>query len=634
METVILSVVATLAIALLAMAPGWLLMRGRASAVGMVSAAMAASLTVSMLVTALLGIAVHLVTGSSIPALSIVPVSLLLIGAAHYRYRPVNPGTTPIEWQGLAIGLAFLLYGLFVQFLAVRPGDDGALIIHGWFNADWFKHLGHVSALGNFGVPAVDNFNRADTLHYYWLSYILPGAGLAVGNDGWSALAAANSILVMLFGSVFYGVLRHSGASRTVALLIGLVALFASAPISFVYQLAFGIGIEGVLNFPAAPKGPALLTLSQYIPQHLLVIILLLGWFLLREERTARLLSLAALASVMTISTLLGAVSLIAYGLHRLWTGRMRAVPELVTMVLLSGALVLILQVLQVGNFGSAIDSPLLTNETIQQPLHSRIIASLDLVIGNVGLPFLVAAMGLYYWRPVEHSSQDAKVFAIALILSSLIAAIAVEIALTERLAIETRIRAVNLPAIANAIVGCWVFSALWAAGNQKRIVAAAGLAIIVLVALPSAVLRTSWHGRIGDDFTTEISSDDMAVLSTMREETDPRAIVLQYPEPPVLALERGGDAWAAILGQRAVTGNLRATDYQAAEPRIASAERFFAGRAEPIASEVDLVYLSRSLHPGSYELLRERMSADPYFTTVSCLSDACLFQRLDNSSQ
>lgn len=630
----IASIVATSLLAVLAMAPGLLLARQHASGVGVLSAAMAASLTLMMLATALIGIAVHAVTGLSTPALAIAPISLISTAIVIWK-RPGNrQGAAVFEWQGVALGLVFLLYGLFVQWLAVKPGDDGALIVHGWFNADWFKHLGHVAALANFGVPAADNFNQADPLHYYWLSYILPGAGAALGNDGWSALAAANSILVFLFGSVFYSVIRKSGAGKAISLVIGFVALFASAPIAFVFQLLFGIGLEGVLNYPAAPKGPALLTLSQYIPQHLLVVTLLLGWFLLKNERLTRWFALAALASVMTISTLLGAVALVAYGLHRLWTGRLKAVPELCIMVIVSGLLVIALQVVQIGNVNSAIESPLLNNVPIAMPLHMRVFNSIDLVVGNVGLPFLISLLSLYYWRPNEACERDAKVFAVALILSALLAAIAVEIALTERLAIETRIRAVNLPGIANAIIGAWLFSLLWYTSRKTRAIAIAGLIMVILVALPSAGLRTAWHGRIGDSFTTVIPKDDRAILNAMRQDTDRHAIVLQYPEPPVLAPERGGDAWAAILGQRAVTASLRATDYPTAKPRIEAAERFFAGLDENIAGEVDLVYLSRVLHPDTYDTLLDRMSSDARFEQVECYDDACLFQRRDSSRQ
>lgn len=635
----IISVTATVLIALLAMVPGWLMTRGRATGPGVMSAAMAASLTVIMLITALIGVAVHALFAVSLPVL-LMPAVAALACLGAFMMRPgsdeavASETGTAVEWQGIAIGAAFLAYGFFVQLLAVRTGNDGALIVHGWFNADWFKHLGHVSAIGNYGVPAMDNFGQADLLHYYWLSYVLPAAGQAIGNDSWSALAAANGIYVMLFGSIFYGVIRKAGVSRNVALVIGILALFVSAPISFVFQLFFGIGLDGILNYPAAPKGPALLTLSQYIPQHLLAIIVLLGWFLLKDEAKLKWFALVALASAMTISVLLGAVVLTTYGLYRLGQGRQRAVPELAGMVVLSGLFVLAFQVVQIGNVGSAIESPLLTNVPSGLPLGQRIFASLNLVIGNVGLPFLISVLGLYYWRPSNDAETQSKSFAIALIASALIAAVAVEIVMPERLAIEARIRAVNLPAIANAIIGAKLFQLLWSSGTKKRVMAVSALVIVTLVAVPSAALRTAWHGQIGDNFTTVIPSDDRAVLETIRDRTERTAIVMQFPEPPVLTPERGGDAWAAILGQRAVTGSLRATDYAKALPRIEAAEKFFKGEDVAIAPEVDLAYLSRALHPDTYDALVERMDADPAFFRLDCYADACLFQRRDSSNQ
>ncbi|MEL7217293.1 MAG: hypothetical protein AAGK01_02565, partial [Pseudomonadota bacterium] len=434
--------------------------------------------------------------------------------------------------------------------------------------------------------------------------------------------------------NVFYGLLRQAGISRMIAFAIGFVALFASAPISVLFQLLFGIGWDGILNFPSAPKAPALLTFAMYIPQHLLAVILLLGWFLLRDDPKLKWLALAALVPVMAISVLLGAVVLLAYGLYRLWTGRMQAVPELTAMVLLSGLMVVVLQVIQIGNVDSAIESPLLINERPDLPLTQRIIDSVSLVVGNLGIPFLIALCGLFYWRPSEPAQVQAKLFSIALIGAAILATIGSEIALTERLSIEMRIRAVNLPGIANAIVGAVLFQMLWQSGGRNRMIAVGTVTALIAIALPSAGFRTAWHGRIGDQYTTEIPRDDRAVLAKMREQTDRRAIVLQYPEPPVLAPGGGKDAWAAIIGQRAVTANLRATDYPLAKPRIEAAERFFAGEDEPIAAEVDLVYLSRALHPESYDDLTARMAGEAGFDTLVCYADACLFQRTESSSQ
>jgi len=629
----ILSIVAILVLALLAMAPGWLLVRRHVERPGIVSAAMAASLTVVMLVTALTGIIAEALLGVPVPVLAFPVVAILATGAALAFHRSDTHVSAPLEWQGLALGAVFLIYSFFVHLIAVVEGPDGSLLVHGWYNADWFKHLGHVSAIANYGVPAVDNFNQADTLHYYWLSYILPAAGTAIGNDGWAALAATNSIVVLLFGSVLYGLIRYAGANRSIALGIGIIGIFASAPVSTLYQLLFGIGLEQILSYTAAPKGPALLTLLPYTPQHLLALTLLVSWFLLRDHKAARWLALAALASAMTISVLLGAVLLIAYGFCRLWTGRARAIPELTLMVVLSGLTVVVLQVIQIGNIDSSIESPLLTNDVVDLPLSDRIASSLRLVVSTVGIPFLVTIFGLYFWRPTDEQQREAKAFALSMIAATLIAAAAAEVLMTERLAIEMRIRVVSLPAIANAMMGAVLVQLAWNAGTRERVFAITAVIAVIAVALPSAALRTAWHGRTGDHFTTAISHDDRIMLDTLRTHTDARAIVLQYPEAPVLAPKRGDDAWAAILGQRAVTANLRATDYPAAVPRLAAAASFFAGKTEAIADEIDVIYLSRALHPDTFDTLVLQVDANPEFTRVACEPDACLFQRHESDS-
>ena len=630
----IVTIAATLALALIAMTPGYILISAEPRRAGMASAAMAASLTVVLAIAALCGVAVELVSGSRIPALSIVPVALIASAAALALKRKPRSLIADVEWQGIALGVMFVIYGLFVQWIAVRVDDAGALQVHGWYNADWFKHLGHVGAIANFGLPAADAFNSAQPLYYYWLAYVLPAAGVAVGGEAWSALATANTIITFLFTSVFYGLLRRFGIGRNIALLIGAIALFASAPTSFVFQMVAGIGFEGVLNFTSPPKGPALLTLSQYIPHHMLALTLLVGWFVLQDETEARWLALAGLVTVMTVSTLLGAMVLTAYGLYRLWIGREKAVPELTVMAAIAGGLVIAMHVVQIGNIGSAIESPLLTNDRPDLPLYSRICSSVMFIIGNAGLPLLITLVGLYYWRGDDEKETEAKVFAVALIVTSLIAAVAVEILLTQRLAIETRIRAVNLPGIANAIVGAWMFQYFWKQRKAQRAAAFGGLVLVVLVALPSAGLRTAWHGRIGDEYTTIIPADDRVVLNAMRRDTDARAIVMQYPEPPVLADGRGGDAWAAILGQRAVTASLRATDYAVAQPRIEAAEQFFSGGDEPIPHDVELIYISRTLHPDTYDALAGRMAGEKDFRISACYADACLFERRDTNSE
>ena len=635
----ILSIFATVVIALLAMAPGYILMREREPLPGQLSAAMAASLVVSMLLASLVGIAAYAAFEIRLPALTIVAVAVAMITAAKFieqRKAPEKAHTVrPIfEWEGLALGLVFLAYGLAVQATAVRIASDGALMVHGSFNADWFKHLGHVAAISNYGVPAVDQFNRAEPLHYYWLSYVLPAAGASIGNGVWPALNAANGIYVLLFCSALYGLLRHANASRRVALIAGFLALFITAPLSVLYQSLFGMGLEALMDYPAAPRGAALLTLAKYIPQHMLAITLVMAWFLLKSDRRLVGLSLLALASAMTVSVLLGAIVLLAYGLYRLQEGRSSAIKELVLMVLLSGILVLVFEVVKVGNVDSAIESPLLSNSRPDLPLGDRIAASIRNLALGLGWMFFVSLAGLYFWRPESTTSQQSKRFGAALIVASITFVIAAEILLAERLSIETKIRAVIPPGVGIAIIcGGWLQS-LVGKGTKSRVSATIAIIVLTCLALPGLYVRTAWHGRIGDSQTTIIPEADLEVLRALKNETPRQTITLQYPEPPVLAFGGGRDAWAAILGQRAVTASLRATDYPSAVDNIESAERFFAAQGEPIAEYVDAVYLSRILHPKTYDALLQRMETEIGFAKVECYADACLFARRAASNQ
>ena len=149
------------------------------------------------------------------------------------------------------------------------------------------------------------------------------------------------------------------------------------------------------------------------------------------------------------------------------------------------------------------------------------------------------------------------------------------------------------------------------------------------MVALPTAVAGTAWVGNFGDANTTLIPGDDMRAMEDLRAQSDARDVVWQYPENPFLAYPSGRDAWAAIVAGRTVINSQRATDYAAAEPMIALSERFFAGDNVPVPAQVDWVYLSRALHPASYNALLARMQKDTGWLQASCYADACLFSRV-----
>lgn len=629
----ILSALAALGIALLAIAPGVALMRGRATRSGQFAAAAVASLVVTMLATALLGAAWHGATGGSLPALTLVPVSLVALVIAM-RLPPRDTMPRPaLEWEGPVIAAVMVGFGFLTQALAIAEGRDGSLLIHAWYNADWFKHLGHVAALADYGVPARDIFNAGEPLHYYWLSYLPAGAGAAIGGDHWAALATAQAVIVALLCLVLYGAMRLVADSRKAALIVGLGAFFLCAPLSDAGEFLL-YGADAMMNATRAPRGPELLGFAQYIPQHALVLAMLLAWYLLdRSEREGdslpRLLGLASLVSALAVSTLLGAMVLAVYGLVQLWRRREKALVEVAAMAVVSALLVLALNVIQLNNPASAIDSPLLTNEIEPGSLPVRIVNSMAIILTKLGLPLLVAAGALVRWKPQTTDQRDAWRLAIVLFAVAPLALVASEVLLSPRLGFEARLRIPSLPAMGIALTLAAALAAAFSSSRKHGAVAMAALTALTLAALPSIVIRTAWHGNLRDSFTTVIPQQDRIVLAHLAAHSQPRDQAWQYPETPFLAEPPGRDAWVVTQAGRTVTGSQRATDYANAVPRIEDATRFYAGAEDAdIPRAVSWVYLSRALHAQTYDQLVARMRAQDGWTRVSCYADACLFER------
>lgn len=620
----------TLAIMALCMAPGVLLMRGVAPGPGQLAAAATASVAVVLLAAALVGQIMAWVGLGPLPAWIVAPVALAACAPAAWlthghAFTPVRP-----EWHGLAFTALMVGFSFLSLALGMERTSDGGLLAHSWYNADWFKHMGHVHGLADYGLPARDIFGGGAPLHYYWLSYIPTGAAAALADDGWAALATFNAIITALFAMTFYGVIRWV-AQSAMALAGCIAGVLVTAPIAFFLKLVSGPGWAELVN--TAPNGPALLNVAQIIPQHTLATTLLLSAVLLHRPgvampRAIRWLVLISLATTMTISILLGALLLGAYGLLQLWQRRWAALPELAVLGMAAGALVLVLGVLQLGNAGSPLESPLFSNTTAL-PWPRRIIEGWSILFFSAGLALPAALLALRYWKPRGPDGRHAREFAVFLLIATLLFVAATQALAPPRVAIEVLIRAGITISIAVAVIGTGLLQMALLAGGAARLRAGVGAVTVIVVALPTAVAGTAWIANFGDAETTLIPGDDMRAMADLRARSDARAVVWQYPENPFLAYPSGRDAWAVIVAGRTVINSQRATDYAAAEPMIALSKRFFAGDDVAVPAQADWVYLSRALHPASYYALVVRMRADPAFAQSSCYADACLFSRV-----
>ncbi len=626
---------ATLFMGFVAMVPGALLGRGERLSTGAFAALATASLAVAMIATALLGVGLDAVVGASLPAWALLPVSLVLTGLALWRTCGEGWHAPDLEWQGLVLAAGFALYGLATYELSVTELSDGSLRVHAWYNADWFKHVGHTFALADYGIPARDIFSGGAALHYYWLGYILPGAGTAVGGDAWTAMQVFNLLCAALLCLTFYGLLRRVGIAANFAAITVVLSIIACAPIEGVTPFFRGKSLVQVLYATVPPTGPSFLGFAHYIPQHAFALALFLGQMTMmvapaesRVRTEARWAVLAGLSTVMTISTLFGASLLSIYGVFAFLRQRLIAVPKVAAMAVISTLLVVALGVVQLSHPAGSMESPLMASAAQSAPPLYRALSSVSLVVQNAGLPFLVCLFLAAKWKPSDQAQRDAKLLALVIVAVTLIIAFGVELAFSGRLSRETLIRLFNLPVVFVALVGGWMAWQAWLKGKEATRKMALLVAALTLFALPSTILRTVWHALPRDRFTVLIPAQDRKVLTELRRLSHPRDVVWQYPEKPFLSNLAGGDSWSVVLAGRTNLGTERATDYRAAYPAIRRAYRYFAGEQVTIPSSVNYVYLSRALHPHSYDMLLAKLADDSRWIQRACYTDACLFSR------
>lgn len=629
----VLTAFATLAIALCAMLPGVVLLRNHAAQAGMLAAGAAASLAAMQLLAALVGLVSDIAGLGGVPALALVPVSILATLAAAWATRAENwrwSGARP-DWQAVVFAALLVASGIYTLDIAFGHAPDGALLVHAWYNADWFKHMGHVHALADYGMPARDIFGNGNPLRYYWLSYVLPGAATAAAGDGWVALATTNAVVTWLFSHVFYGLIRSVGPGPMMALGLAVLGTITISPMIYAFDLIGGVPYSELVTYGEAP-GPTLLIIPQVIPQHALALTLFLAWALLHRPGSdaltgARWLALAALAALMTISTLLGAMLLAAYGLTVLWHRRWQSLGELVAMAIVSGLLVLLLGVLDLGSGETPIDSPLFTNAP-EGTAFDRVLDGIVRLFGTGGAALVGALFLVRYWKPEAEPERFLKTMSLALIAAAFICTILTEALAPPRIASELVIRARLVFALGVVVIGSWAIPRWWAQGGRPQTWTAGVIVLLLALSLPAAVIRTQWYGNLGDSQTTRIPADDLRALAALRADSRPRDKVWQYPEPPYFSVPSGADSWAAIFAGRTVANSLRATEFGAAEPYITLSTAFFAGDPVIVPAEMDWVYLSRALHPASYDALLARMTRDQAWQRRACYPGACVFSR------
>lgn len=569
-----------------------------------------------------------------LPPWSTAPLAVLaLVGALAIRRRPVLPR---IEIASLLPPAAMVAVSLVTYAQGFSPEADGSLHVHSWYNADWFKHLGHAHAAVNYGFPMKDGFGGAAPLHYYWLFYTLVALPGWVSGDPGSALLGVNLVMVACLWLLIYGLLRRVGAAPWPAALLT-VASWAAFNIRWVaLWLGTGESLADLAEFVRVPSA-MLAPLNLFIPHHCFALLVLLAWALIwlfpaeRPSVAAKWITHGAVASLGAISTLFGALLLVIFGLATLANRRDPLAERLALCVgvgIASVAITLVLGVVDPSFGSNAVASPIFTSAEVTLPIWQRLMWTVSLV-GLVGGPVaLLGLVALHHWWRYGTATDPVMCFAAIAMVIGLLGIVLPE-ALLENIRIgrEIRLRAIYTFAIGALLLITW---AMCHPGRRLigRRAFAAAFAAFTLIALPGNVLNILWHGLDGPEHFTRIPPDDMAVLAALRSASTPNALIWQKAESPEIGQE-GDDTWAPIIAGRTVLTSYRATDYVEAAPLIERNLAYFMKREGNVPEAADWVYLSRVLHPGTFDVLRNRLDDDAAWQRGTCRPNACLFVRV-----
>jgi hypothetical protein len=135
------------------------------------------------------------------------------------------------------------------------------------------------------------------------------------------------------------------------------------------------------------------------------------------------------------------------------------------------------------------------------------------------------------------------------------------------------------------------------------------------------------WHAASSPNWSIHVPADDLSVLTHLEREAPTDSVVLQFPELPFVS--SGKDVWTPILASRMIFTSPRATRWTDEELQMAQTTAYFSGVGPLPEGDYDFIYLSRALHPRTFEGLVGGMHNTAGWAEKLCLPNACLWSRL-----
>ena len=609
--------------------PGWLLAaRAKLSLAPFLAAGFASTFAV-LNGTALLSVLTGYLPAWS--ALVIAAISCAVIWRQGRGSAFKLPSCSPVV---VLVPLLMILHACLIYRVGFGI-DQHPAIFRAYYNADWFKHLGHVHSLSNFGLPAKDIFGGGARLHYYWLFYILPAASASLHGDPSSALFFTNIVLIFFFWFMVVAYFQKLGLSDRAAAGVALCgwAIFT---------------MDGFLQMPALLSDPwshitssfkssgLLSALNSFIPQHLLMMAGLLSFGLLWSDARSRSiaplfwLALAPVIAAGATSILLGATVVATACLTILLT----CSGSFVSRLALAGAvgttsigIVLVLQIVDLSFGVDSIASPAFGGDIDQRSPLEGILLGILIQFVLLGLALPLGIWGLAHGLRHATSERPLIMFSILMLGVAMLVLIGSQ-GFLDNLRMVGELRYRNAYPVCLALLAglAVLIRDLESFGRSRRSVVAL-LGLMLLLAFPSNILNFLWQGWADKRWQVIVPDADMRTLGWLGEHSAVDALVLQFPEP-IYLMDKGRDTWVPIFAGRTIFASYRDTDWSKGQSRVDLAQRFYEGKLTSVPPEIDWVYLSRTLHPATYDALRHRLSQGEAWRRAYCEMDACLFRK------
>jgi hypothetical protein len=267
-------------------------------------------------------------------ALSIVIAFVLLKQTKKHPKLQTEPESiwTATDTLTLLIWVFVVVLLIAIPLIHVGAPSEKGFAYRAYFNADFFRNMAVVGALGNSGIPPNNPYFSGVPLHYYWFFHVL----LAF----WKTLfffyrldyllVQFTLVSVVVFASTLFVILRkYLNSRRTLYWMLPLFLIGGSYKAFLVLHelhhrhlkwTAFVVAnIEGFIRWLwKAPQIDPLYRALLFAPQHLMALalfLLVLILFQTSESKIQRLLTYSLLFISVGFSVILGAIFSVIFGM-------------------------------------------------------------------------------------------------------------------------------------------------------------------------------------------------------------------------------------------------------------------------------------------------------------------------------